>query len=183
MSAWRISTGYRHCSLQNQVVYRVHQCHDADGPMLALDFIGGEDKQTVLSDYRAATYQQLLLRANSAKKDGRHYVDGCWYYELPESCWIVNLMETHFVDIIIDIDMGGVVGGTCNRESVVMIRNVLAKVDAHNDHLKLLKQLTLGCTQLRVSEAKGTARAKSADVGMMFGIGTMCPTREVISFC
>jgi hypothetical protein len=155
-------------------VYRVHHCHDADGPMMAPDFIGGEDKRTVPSDYRAAAYQQLLLYANSAKKDGRHYVDGCWHYELPESCWIINPMETHFVDVIMDIDMGDVVGGTRNRESVVMIRNV-TKVDAHDDHLKLLEQVTLGCAQLRVSEAKGTARAKSADVGTMFAIGTRIP--------
>ena len=67
---WRISTGYRHCSLQNRVVYRVHQCHDVDGPILAQDFIWGEDKRTVPSDYCAAAYQELLLVANSAKKDG-----------------------------------------------------------------------------------------------------------------
>ena len=33
-------------------------------------------------------------------------------------------MITHFVDVVIDIDGGKVVGGTRNRESVVMIRNV-----------------------------------------------------------
>ena len=125
VSAWRISTGYRHCSLQNRVVYRVRQCHDADGPMLAPDFIRGNNKRTVPSDYRAAAYQELLLCSNSAKKDGRHYVDGCWYYELPESCWIIDPMETHFVDVVVDIDMGeAVVGGTRNRKSVVMIRIV-----------------------------------------------------------
>ena len=85
VSAWRILTGYRHCSIQNRIVYSVHQCHDADGPMLAPDFILGDDKRTVPLDYCAAAYQELLLSSNSAKKDGRHYVDGCWYYELPES--------------------------------------------------------------------------------------------------
>jgi hypothetical protein len=113
VSAWRISTGYRHCSLQNRIVYRVHQSHDAP-------------------------------------------------------------MQTHFVDVVIDIDEGKVVGWTRNRESVVMIRNV-TKIDARNDHLHLLELLTLGCAQLRVSEAKGTARAKSADVGTMFAIGTRIP--------
>jgi hypothetical protein len=66
------------------------------------------------------------------------------------------------------------VGVTRNRESIVMIRNV-TKVDAHDDHLELLQQLTLGCTQLRVSEAKGNARSKSSDVGTMFAIGTRIP--------
>ncbi len=55
-----------------------------------------------------------------------------------------------------------------------MIRNV-TKIDAHNDRLHLLQLLTLGCAQLWVSEAKGTARAKSADVGTMFAIGTRIP--------
>jgi hypothetical protein len=92
--------------------------------MLAPDFILGNDKRTVPLDFCAAAYQELLLSSNSAKKDGRHYVDGCWYYELPESCWIIDPMITHFVDVVIDIDGGKVVGGTRNRESVVMIRNV-----------------------------------------------------------
>ncbi len=174
VSVWRISTGYRHCSLQNRVVYRVHQCHDVDGPILAPDFIQGEDKRTAPSDNCAAAYQELLLVANSAKKAGRRYVDGCWYYELSESCWIADPMETHFVDIVIQIDISNVVGGTRNRESIVMIRNV-TKVDAHNDHLELLRRLTLGCDQLRVSEAKGNARTKSSDAGTMFAIGTRIP--------
>ena len=100
VSAWRISTGYRHCSLQNRVVYRAHHCHDVDGSMLALDSIRGEDKRTVPSDYRSAAYQELLLIANCAKKDGRHYIDGCRHYELSESCWIVDPMETHFVNML-----------------------------------------------------------------------------------
>jgi hypothetical protein len=117
VSAWRISTGYRHCFLQNSVVYRVFQCHDADGPMLAPNFIGGNDKRTVPLDYCAAAYQELLLFSNSAKKDGRHYVDACWYYELPEACWIIDPMEIHFVDVVNDIDEGKVLGGTRDRES------------------------------------------------------------------
>jgi hypothetical protein len=48
-------------------VFRVHQCHDVDGPIFVQDFIWGEDKRT--SDYCAAAYQELLLVANSAKKD------------------------------------------------------------------------------------------------------------------
>ncbi|KAI2511884.1 hypothetical protein MHU86_2400 [Fragilaria crotonensis] len=78
--------------------------------MLPPDFLMGDNKRTVPLDYRAAAYQQLLLRANSAKKDGRHYVDGCHHYELPESCWIVDPATTHFVDIVVGIDT--TVGGT-----------------------------------------------------------------------
>ena len=47
----------------------MHQCHDVDGPIFVQDFIWGEDKRTVPSDYCAAAYQELLLVANSAKKD------------------------------------------------------------------------------------------------------------------
>ena len=86
-------------------------------------------------------------------------------------------METHFADIVIQIDMSNVVGGTRDRELIVMIQNV-TKVDAHNDHLDLLQQVMLGCAQLRVSEAKGNARAKSSDVGTMFAIGTRIPYKK-----
>jgi len=174
VSAWRISTGRTHHSQQNRVVYRAIQCHDVDGPMLPPDFIAGEDKRTVPTDYRAAAYQQLLLCSNSAKKDGRHYVDGCRHYELPKSCLIIDPTKTHFVDIFVGLNTTDVVGGTCNRESVVMIRNV-TKIDADADHFELLERLTVQCAELRKSEAKGTARAKSADVGTMFAIGTKIP--------
>jgi hypothetical protein len=174
VSAWRISTGRTHRSQQNRVMYRAIQCHDVDGPMLPPDFLVGDDKRTVPPDYRAAAYQRLLLHANSAKKDGRHYVDGCHHYELPESCWIVDPATTHFVDIIVGIDTTNVVGGTRDRESVVMIRN-LTKIDVNADHCELLGSLTGQCSEFRKSEAKGTARARSADVGTMFAIGTRIP--------
>ena len=174
---WRISTGYRHCSLQNRVVYRVCQSHDVDGPLSAPDFIRGEDKRAVPWDHLAAAYQELLLVATSGKKDGRHYADGCCYYELSESCSVVDPIETHFADIVINIDMSNVVGRTRKCESIVMIRNV-TKVDAHDDSLESLQQLTLGCAQLRVSEAKGNARAKSSDIGTMFAIGTRIPYKK-----
>ena len=84
---------------------------------------------------------------------------------MPDSCWVIDADETHFVDIHV-----GVVG-IPDRESVVMVRNV-TKIDAHDDHLELLERLTSRCRELRVSGAKGTARAKSADVGSMFALGT-----------
>lgn len=63
------------------------------------------------------------------------------------SCRSLVGSSIHFVDTVIDMDMGeAVVGGTRNGESVIMIQNV-TKIDAHNDHLKLLEQLTLGCAQ------------------------------------
>ena len=142
--------------------------------MLPPDFIVGDDKRTVPSDYRAAAYQQLLLCSNSAKKDGRHYVDGCHHYELPGSCWIIDPTVTHFVDIIVKIDTPEVVGRTRDRESVVMIRNVTG-IDVEADHFELLGRLTGQCAKFRRTEAKGTARAKSADVGTMFAIGTKIP--------
>ena len=52
-----------------------------------------------------------------------------------------------------------------------MIRNVM-KIDADAENFELLERLTVQCAELRKSEAKGTARAKSADVGTMFAIGT-----------
>jgi hypothetical protein len=141
--------------------------------MLPPDFIAGEDKRTVPADYCAAAYQ-LLLCSNSAKKDGRHYADGCHHYELPKSCWIVDPTKTHLVDIVIGLNTTEVAGGTRSCESVVMIRNV-TKIDADADHFKLLERLTVQCAELRKSKAKGTARAKSADVGTMFAIGTKIP--------
>ena len=73
--------------------------------------------------------------------------------------------------------LSNVVGGTFNRESIGMICNV-TKVDVLDDHLESLQQLTLGCAQLRVSEAKGNARANSSDVGTMFAIGTRIPYKK-----
>ncbi|KAI2495151.1 hypothetical protein MHU86_19382 [Fragilaria crotonensis] len=171
VSAWRISTGYRHCSLQNRVVYRAVQCHDAELPMLPPDFIAGVDLRNVPPDYRAYEFRNQLKTSSSAKFDCRHYVDGSHHYHIPDSCWVIDPDETHFVDIHV-----GVVG-IPDRESVVLVRNV-TKIDAHDDHLELLERLTSRCREIRVSGAKGTARAKSADVGSMFALGTRIETME-----
>jgi hypothetical protein len=177
VSAWRISAGYRHCSLQNRVVYRAIQCPDADGPMLPPQFILCQDERAIPLDYRAAQYRELLFGSNSAKKDGRHYVEGCLHYELPPTCWIINTKKNHFVDIILEIDTSNVVGGTRTRESVVMIRNVMG-MDAHDDHLDLLERLVRICTEIRKSGAKGYARSDRKDVGAMFAIGTKIPYKK-----
>jgi hypothetical protein len=177
VSAWRISTGRTGVSQQKRVTYRAIQCHDADGPMLPPDFMGVNDLRKVPADYRAAQYQLDLLGANSARKDGRHYVDGAHHYLIPESCWIIDPTKTHFVDVYVGIDNSKVVGGLQNRESVVMIRNV-TKIDAHDDHSELLERLMLQCMELRMSEAEGNARGKTVDRGTMFALGTKVPFGE-----
>ena len=146
--------------------------------MLPPDFIGVDDLRKIPVDYRAAQYQQYLLGANSAKKDGRHYVDGAHHYVFPESCWIIDPNKNHFVDIHVGIDNSKVVGGLQNRESVVMIRNV-TKIDApHDDHMELLERLMLQCMELPMSEAEGNARGKTVDRGTMFALGTKIPYGE-----
>jgi hypothetical protein len=179
VSAWRINTGYRHCSLQNRRVIRALQCHDADGPMLPPDFIGGCDLRTVPADYRAAEYRNSLREANSAREGGRHYVDGGLHYVLPESCLLVDPMETHVVDIHVGIEKPKSDGGLVDRESVVMIRNVM-KIDAHDDHAELLARLTSRCVELRLSAAKPSARNRSADVGAMYALGTRVPMEKTV---
>lgn len=171
VSAWRISTGHTLSSQQNRVVYRAIQCRDSELPPLPPDFIAGVDLRTVPPDYRAHEFLNKLKTSNSAKFDCRHYVDGSHHYNLPESCWIIDPDDTHFIDVHVVVD------GTPNRESVVMIRNV-TKIGARDDCLGLLKRLTSRCREIRVSGAKGTARAKSSDVGSMFALGTRIEKKE-----
>ncbi|KAI2495676.1 hypothetical protein MHU86_18860 [Fragilaria crotonensis] len=140
-------------------------------PGLPPDFIAGVDLRNVPPDYRAYEFRNQLKTSSSAKFDCRHYVDGSHHYDIPDSCWVIDADETHFVDVHV-----GVVG-IPDRESVVMVRNV-TKIDAHDDHLELLERLTSRCRELRVSGARGTARAKSADVGSMFALGTRVETKE-----
>ena len=93
----------------------------------------------------------------------------CHHYELPESCWIVNLTTYHFVVIVISTTE--MVGGNRNCESVVMIRDITKANPDAASHIKMLERLTVHGAELRKSEAKGTARAKLADVGTTFAIG------------
>jgi hypothetical protein len=113
----------------------------------------------------------------STTKIGGHYVEGCLHYELPPTCWMIDPKTNHFVDIILEINASNVVGGTLNRESVVMIRNVMG-IDAHDDRLDLLERLTQVCTEIRKLGAKGNARSDSKDVGAMFAIGTKIPYKK-----
>ncbi|KAI2491237.1 hypothetical protein MHU86_23343 [Fragilaria crotonensis] len=169
ISAWRISTGkLSRTNLQNRVMYRAIQCRDTDGPMLAPDILDGVEFPGCPRDYLAADYTRRLAVANSARKDGRHYVPGCLHYQLPLSCWIIDPTVTHCVDIMVDVDR---VGGTLNRQSVVMIRNV-REIEADDDLIGSLRSVTAHNVVLRTHARKGTARARGGDVGTMHAIGT-----------
>jgi hypothetical protein len=85
---------------------------------------------------------------------------------------MIDADETHFVDLMVDVDT--TVGGTRNRQSVVMIRNV-TRIDANDEYLGLLGRVTAHNTALRKAEAKGYARHKCEDVGTMHAIGTRIP--------
>jgi hypothetical protein len=172
VSAWRISTGRTHHSQQNRVIYRAVQCHDVDGPKLAPDLLQGYDFGTCPRDYLAAEYQQRLASSSSARKDGRHYVAGYLHYQLPDSCWIIDPMDNHFVDVMVDVDTVG--NGMRNRQSVVMIRNV-TKIDTDDDHVGLLERVTSHNAELWKVEGKGHARNKCEDLGTMHAIGTRIP--------
>ena len=52
-----------------------------------------------------------------------------------------------------------------------MGRNV-GKMDRHDDRQQFLSRLTGRCAAIRLANGKGTARAKSSDVGGMIAIGT-----------
>ncbi|KAI2497612.1 hypothetical protein MHU86_16861 [Fragilaria crotonensis] len=168
VSAWRISTGRTHHSQQNRVIYRAVQCHDVDGPKLAPDLLQGYNNfGTCPRDYLAAEYQQRLSSSSSARKDGRHYVAGYLHYQLPDSCWIIDPVDNHFVDVMVDVDTVG--NGTRNRQSVVMIRNV-TKINTDNDHIGLLERITSHNAELRKVEGKGHACNKCEDLGTMHAI-------------
>jgi hypothetical protein len=128
------------------------------------DFRGQDDLREVPADYCAAQYQLDLLGANSARKDGCHYVNGAHHYSVPESCWIIDPTKTHFVDVYVVIDNSKVVGDLQNRESVVMIRNVM-KIDTHDDHSELLERLMLQRMDVQGGrECKGKNRGSWDDV-------------------
>jgi hypothetical protein len=168
ISAWRISTGRKRPSQQNRVIYRAIQCRDSDGPILPPDILQGEDRGTVPQDYLAAEYRRLFASANSVRKDGRHYVGGCRHYRLPKSCWIIDPFDTHFFDVMVDTDDAG---GTRNRQSVVMVRNV-TKIDGDGICTGFLDHITAHNMRLRKAGSKGCARPKGEDVGTMHPIGT-----------
>jgi hypothetical protein len=123
--------------------------------------------------YLAAEYRLRLASSSSAKKDGRHYVGGFLHYRLSASCWMIDANDTQFVDLMVDVDR--TVGGTRNRQSVVMIRNLLTSIDTNDEYLGLLVRVTAHNTALRKAEVKGYARHKCEDIGTMHAIGTQIP--------
>ena len=102
VSAWRLSLNRTTDSQQDRVVYRVRQCLDERGPMMAPDVIDGVCC-TLAEEHLAAEYNRRLATANSARKDGRHYARGCHHSRLSDGCWVIDPTEEHFVDIMVDL--------------------------------------------------------------------------------
>ena len=86
-----------------QLSYRVVQCLDCDGHMMAPDVYAGERTIAWPHADLVEEYNGCLARANSARKDGRHYVPGCHHFQLPDTCWIIDPTVTHCVDIMADL--------------------------------------------------------------------------------
>jgi hypothetical protein len=162
--AWRISTGRLLPDQQVWVVYRASQGADGDLPVLPPDFIVGMYYRDVTSNYCAHEFRDRLKVSSSARKGCRHYVDGARHCNLPGSCWIVDLNAHHFIDHITE-------NGIPDRESVVMVRNI-GKMNPHDNRQPFLSRLTGRCTAIRLTNGKGTARAKCSNVGGMIAIGT-----------
>ena len=122
VSAWRVSTGRTPNFRQNRVMYRASQCCDSEGPMMPPDVYFGEEAVHWPAADLAGEYNSRLARDNSARRDGRHYAPSCHHYRLPERCWIIDPTLTHNVDLMVDV---AAVGQCENRQSIVMIRNVM----------------------------------------------------------
>jgi hypothetical protein len=63
-------------SQQNRVVYVAIQCHVADGPILSPELLQHYNFGTYSCNYLAAECQYQLVLSSSAKKNGRHHVEG-----------------------------------------------------------------------------------------------------------
>ena len=183
ISAWKILTGRTLDFRQNRLMYRARQCSDADGPMLAPDVFSGEDAGCWPQPYLAAEYKSRFARSTSARLGGRHYASGCHHFKIPDTCWIIDPTVTHCVDIMVDT---ATVGRCSDRQSIVMIRNVLV-VDSDDDResdryvpdwdrdthlIGDLNHITFHNEVLRRRAPRGTARTRGADVGTMHSIGT-----------
>ena len=115
---------------------------------------------------------QRLATANSARKDGKHYAQGCHHYRLPEKCWIVDPTLEHFVDIMVDLPR---LGRHKNKQSVVMVRNVNFLTDDGGKRLfgaSAMACITRHNKSLRLAKRKGAARSNANDYGTMHVIGT-----------
>ena len=186
VSAWRISKDRIGERRRKRVIYRANQCHDKDGPMMAPDVFNGEDAGTWPQDLLRLEYNCRLSSSNSARMNGRHYASGCHHYHLPNDCWIIDPTcdDYNNVDICIDV---ATVGRCANRQSVVMIRNLLVH-DVEEDRLQRSFQyqweynirLFGACSHIALTNTLlhkrsgnvGAVRSSTGDVGMMYALGT-----------
>ena len=168
VSVWQPSLNCTTDSQQDWVVYRVHQCLDEKGPKMTPDVINGVHC-TWKEEYLALKYTRRLATANSAKKDGRHYAQGCHHSHLPDKCWINPILE-HFVDIMVDLPR---IGWRKNKQSVIMVRNVSFLTDnGGEDLLGVIACITKHNKALQFAKKEGAARSDAGDYGTMHEIGT-----------
>ena len=170
VSAWQLSLNRATDSQQDLVVYRVRQCLDAKGPKMAPDVIDGIHC-TWKEEYLVLEYNQRLATANSARKDGRHYAQGCHHSCLPDKCWIVDATLEHFVDIMVDLPR---LSRQKNKQSVVMVRNNVNFLtdNGGKDLLGAIACITRHNKSLQLAKRKGAARSNAGDYGTMHAIGT-----------
>lgn len=168
VSAWRISLGFLHPACQKRVVYRAVQTRDDELPLLAPDFIAGNDYRSVPHEYRAHDYRSRLEASNSAREGCRWYVPGSLHCNVPTDCLIIDPMSENFVDIFAQID-----GIPC-RHSVVSIRYIPKVSNGQDrDRSDMLHNILEHCQRFRQSAPRrGAVRANSSDLGAMIPIGT-----------
>ena len=82
----------------------------------------GEDAIGWPHVYLAGKSNRRLALAKSAQKYSRCYANGCHHYRLPDTCWMIDPVVSHCVNIIVDL---ATVCQCENRQPGVMIRNVL----------------------------------------------------------
>ena len=166
--AWRLSLNRTTDSQQDRVVYRVRQCLDEKGPKMAPDVIDGI-RCTWKEEDLALEYNRRLATANSARKDGRYYAQGCHHSRLPDKCWIIDPMLEHFVDIMVDLPR---LGRQKNKQSVIMVRNVKFLSDDGGEDLgRAMACITKHNKALQLAKRKGAARVNAGDYRTMHAIG------------
>jgi hypothetical protein len=170
ISAWRVLLDRTNDPGQNRVSFRVVQSLDCDGPVMAPDVYAGQYTVAWPHADLAEEYNGRLARANSARKDGRHYAPGCHHSRLPDTCWIIDPTLDPFIDIIVDLPQ---VGQCKHRQSIIMVRNVFFVDGSGDDDLAGAISCITECNKsLRSGSSHGRVRAKSGDVGTMHAIGT-----------
>ncbi len=143
--AWRVLMDRTTHSQQNrQLLYRVVQCLDCDGPMMAPDVYTGELPIAWPHADLVEEYNGCFARASSARKDARHYVPRRHHFQLLDTCWSIDPTLDHIIDIIVDCPE---VSLCKNRQSIIMIRNVASldgDDDEHSTHRTLAMRVSAG---------------------------------------